>query len=316
MAALASLKEELKPFKNALSDLNLMAKQGFNLMDKGVKALDKQKAKDTKTGVAKTVGVKAIPLFEVGTELASQVPCSPLKDAVPMDELKVPTIFTACDDSCLGDIKELWKSVEHFGGKWRDSSMRESKGRAERAVKGEALVSAKSVMSKVVLESGCVPMDKVGQDLHPACFGVASGLLTVSCERARCPTMRIGKGTRTMILTSGASMRKFMEKKGLTGITPETMNSFLRQMNKDTITAYIDGGASLYSCTVGPTDLLLLPFDTMFAESVATTDLLGMRFSFWLKKDIEVMEEVAKWLVGCKRGSGALQSAIDVILST
>ena len=107
-----------------------------------------------------------------------------------------------------------------------------------------------------------------------------------------------------------------MAQTGVTGINPDTVQSFLKSMSNDSIDAFVGAGHSVYSCTVGAGDAILIPFDWMFAEQVQSDeDIHGTRFCFWLKSDMEAMETTSRWLLTAKRPNGFLTNALDVIVA-
>lgn len=140
---------------------------------------------------------------------------------------------------------------------------------------------------------------------------------TVSVEKGRCASLRIQfQGQRQVILVSGVALRAFMCSEGVSGISVESVQSFFKSMSKEVLEKFIGVGNKVYMVTVGPKEGLLIPFDWVMAESISKgVDVLGVRFCFYLKTDVDAMEECSKWLTSTRKPNHFLQSAIDVFIN-
>ena len=139
----------------------------------------------------------------------------------------------------------------------------------------------------------------------------------MSVEKGRCASLRIQfQGHRQVILVSGVSLRAFMSTEGISGISVESVQSFFKAMSKEVLDKFIGAGNKVYQVTVGPKEGLLIPFDWVMAESTSkAADTLGVRFCFYLKTDVDAMEECSKWLISTRKPNVSLQSAIDVFVT-
>ena len=139
----------------------------------------------------------------------------------------------------------------------------------------------------------------------------------MSVEKGRCASLRIQfQGHRQVILVSGVSLRAFMSSEGISGISVESVQSFFKAMSKEVLDKFIGAGNKVYQVTVGPKEGLLIPFDWVMAESISkAADILGVRFCFYLKTDVDAMEECSKWLTSTRKPNVCLQSAIDVFVN-
>ena len=153
-------------------------------------------------------------------------------------------------------------------------------------------------------------------DMAPAAYGVKQGEVTINCEKGRCASLRLQTaGTKFIILMSGKQLRAFMSSKGITMITPEAMQGFMKSMSRDVFTQY-SAHNFVKKCTVRPGEALVLPFDWMFAEQVHNNaDISGARCFFWLKTDMDHMTDVNKWLISSRKANNLLQNALDAIVS-
>ena len=157
---------------------------------------------------------------------------------------------------------------------------------------------------------------KMPQDLAPAVFGVCQGVSSVSCEKGRALSIRIQlTGTRTVVAASCSQLRTYMTKAGISSIVPETLLSFFKSMAKEVIEAYTKEGNVIYKCTLGPNEILCLPFDWVFAEEVqkAGNDVCGIKFLTYLKADLDEMVACSRWLVSSQKPNDMLQTAIDTL---
>ena len=93
--------------------------------------------------------------------------------------------------------------------------------------------------------------------------------------------------------------------------------NFFRSMSREVIDNYIGSGNSLFAGTIGPAEALMLPFDWIFAETVLKASAtFGIRWSFYLKSDLDAMEATQRWLLTSQRPNNMLCNAVDCFLST
>ena len=105
-----------------------------------------------------------------------------------------------------------------------------------------------------------------------------------------------------------------MKKAGVSSVTPDNMQNFVKGMSKDAVDAYLNSGASIYKCTVGPNEGLWTPFDSIFVETIgAVCDAVGFRFCVWMLAETERFEKVSRWFVSCKAPNSLLQNVTEAL---
>ena len=248
----------------------------------------------------------------------------------PLDKLAKPLLLKNLDavegiggGTPFADGGEVSQAVASFKSKFEDSK-NESKfkltggGRAERAIKGASLAAAKQLFEKVVLPGAYLHFDKMHADLQPTVFGIVKSCDTVAPERGRGASLRLNiDGVRTIIMCPTEALKTFMAKQSMTVITPETVQSFMKAMTKDVIDAYLANGGVMCHATVRPKEALLLPFNWLFAERVSRgSDVIGIRISFWLRSDEDVMDATSRWLIAVRRANAYMQNALECFVTS
>ena len=106
-----------------------------------------------------------------------------------------------------------------------------------------------------------------------------------------------------------------MSSKGITMITPEAMQGFMKSMSRDVLAKFSEEN-HVRKVTVRAGEALVVPSDWMFAEQVHNNaDISGARCFFWLKTDIDNMTDVNKWLISSRKANNLLQNALDAMIA-
>ena len=93
-----------------------------------------------------------------------------------------------------------------------------------------------------------------------------------------------------------------MVKLGMTNNGPDAVIGFVKGFSKSGIEGFLGAGMQLYSGTIGPNEMMVLPFDWVFAERVTdSSDVIGLRIAFFLKNDEESMVSVNRWLISARK---------------
>ena len=148
-----------------------------------------------------------------------------LFDGALIGELKEPLLITGVSTLWTDNNGCCATAVDNFEKKFVKSALRDSDGRAEQLIKGEAHDALISFRNRLFLESEILKLTKAGgPPLSPAAFGICKDRSQVSTERGRAITMRIMKnGTRTLMTADSMDVKKFMEENGLSSgmVTPQ-----------------------------------------------------------------------------------------------
>ena len=103
-------------------------------------------------------------------------------------------------------------------------------------------------------------------ELQPSVYGCTADLPTVCMSRGRCPSARfICKGTSQFMIVRGTDLVSYMTMKGHTMVSPDTMQTFWKALNKDLLEDMLKS-FKVFKCTCGPGNVLILPFDYIFLE--------------------------------------------------
>ena len=109
--------------------------------------------------------------------------------------------------------------------KFNVSKLKETKGRAEREIKGPLVAKLLSeVRDKVFLATSILPKTSAHNDCMPAAFSIVKDKTSPNVERGRSTTLRLtNAGERQLIMTKNSALKAFMESHGLSsgGIGPQ-----------------------------------------------------------------------------------------------
>ena len=107
------------------------------------------------------------------------------------------------------------------------------------------------------------------------CFVEKDGLWTVRVAT---------QGTRSVAVFLQDEVMKFMSANGIVGVDAKV---YVRDAQEETVKALIGAGLKVYSSTLGPGDLLVLPPNCLILEEVGSSDVLGLRFGCVVSADTE-----------------------------
>ena len=318
-ADIRAAKLEMAPFKTALNDLLTMGRQAGEAFKKAIANHKKRTATPLKLKSTKkaTGTVAGLAIFDRGFDKGTPLLEKALSELLQVDVVDAPVLITnvVASEELAADspVRTAIVSTSDKFNKW---PLRTEKGRAERPLIGDALAAGMKLFHRVILPDSHLPMAKMGKELQPSSFAILKGFEVVSCERGRVASLRFQThGSRTVVLTKASDLKSYMHKNGLTTVSPDSMLSFFKAMTKETIDAYVDDGNTLFATTVGPGYGILVPFDWLFAERVASDqDCLGVRFHFWMKGELASMEALSRWFVSCRKDNKWLQEACEALL--
>ena len=131
--------------------------------------------------------------------------------------------------------------------------------------------------------------------------------------------MRLGiQGTRTLILAPTPQLLEHLTTIG--GGTPVALaavNHWIKTATVESAKAFVDaskGQAELFTCTVGPGDLLSLPAGYVFYEKIqAATDFVGVRQPILAMSGLKALSEISRHLIRIESPSMPLQRAVDCL---
>jgi hypothetical protein len=274
---LASIKTQMKPFKLAVNDLVTMTRNALTAMKTAIRSGKKQKPADEEEARmdsgnrSKTANVKDnLDIFDFAAERGKAFETARCDvPRFPCDSITVPLLVSGLAEHatiCREDGPVRLKANK-FMEKFKKSLIRQTEGRAERLVKGDARVEIEQMFKQLVLGTAVLPFEKMHAELCPAAFGVAKSQETISTERARGATMRLQfGGCRQIVAMRIGQLREHMVKTGLTSNGPDAANAFVKSMNKSSLENFLKEGVDIFSATAGPNDMTILPFDWVFAE--------------------------------------------------
>ena len=132
------------------------------------------------------------------------------------------------------------------------------------------------VEMQVVADAQDPLVAEFAQTLKAAIFAIKKGEITFGCERNCQASIRVtGQGTRAVVLTPFALLAAHLGTASGSAVdlsagaaSRQRCSSFLRHITRDTLEEYIKGGASIFSATVGPHDMIYVPNGFFFGERV------------------------------------------------
>ena len=308
--------ENLKPFKSALNELVTLSRGALLSLERALRAAAKQeesrkagcKPNSKEAKQAANVGIKL--LWDRACEQGTVVARIQWAENTGLTKLEEPVIFMSLMPELFEEGKQ---AVDSFAKKFARSELKDSDGRAERAVKGNVRTLLHKTIDTTFLPDSIVKQGLMHPEVGPCAWGTAANQETVYTERGRLPALRVQFiGTRSVILVDSQDLRQFMEDKSLTTITPDSMSNFLKTMSKTTIDEYMQK-YKIRQCTIGPGECLATPFDVMICERVHNKDIVGLRASVWLKKDGAMMEAVKQWHVAVRKPNKILSTACEIL---
>ena len=215
----------------------------------------------------------------------------------------------------LGPRTNLQKTIATFQAKFKESPLRNKEGRAERIIRGDVLKACDEVVDKIIQPGSFLPVAKMQAEMAPSLFGAVKNLETAGTERGRCPCLRVQvMGTRTVVLVRCQQLKEYMVKCGLSTITQESMQNYLKAMSKEVVDAFCATG-TFYHGTIGALEALWVPFDYMFLEVVGRdSDTIGFRYCMFMKSDADDMEKLSRWFISIKKPNAILQNASEAMI--
>ena len=163
-----------------------------------------------------------------------------------------PLLITGLEN-IFAEKSELSQATKHFNDKFVKSSLRETEGRAELALKGESQAKVIELRNRIILPTAILKLTPAGEKIvGPSAFGIAKGKSQVNQERGRAVTLRwVASGTRQFFCADASKIKEFMETNGLTtGLTtPQASSSASVFFSGSSVTVF---GRNLFLClTVG-----------------------------------------------------------------
>lgn len=313
-AELKMIRDEMKPFKLSLTELVSQTRNATGAMTKAVTGSNRKgKNKASTSGSAAPDTTKEWPstaIFEVSADRGLPVQSIPLSDlAEPFTDLNEPYLITAAEMPA-----KVSESVEKFAEKFYKSELRNKpEGRAELPLKKEEVTEFKKAAETILHSDHVLPTTNLPKEVAPAAFGIKAGSEMCSYERGRTAALRWQlKGTREVIVVSTEALKVFMKDKKISiNPKPDDIRKFFSTATGAVVTKLADEKKIHYS-TVGPNEILLVPFDSIwFERAKAGDDVCGVRMAFFLKTDADEVKKINRWLISCEMPSAILSSACE-----
>jgi hypothetical protein len=314
---LKSFKDTLISFKTALTDLSTTTKNGTKKLGDAFTAFTK--AANKQQGGGKPTS--SLPMREFAKQIGTAIPEVGFALHTAINQLNVPLLITqvgaACPDVFAKDSVVSTETLQPFMEKFTGSKLREEKGRAERPIKAASKTAVQDLINKIVLPSAVIPPERAHADCSLHAFGIARKESMVSTEKGRCASIRMQfAGVRSIVAIDSCALCDFAIQQGLTAPTPDHLKDFMRAMTKEVMERFIagPGAGKVYYGDVQAGQVLLLPFDWLFAEECHhDCDISGVRALTVFKADADKMQATAKWLVAVRKQNNILDNAIDYL---
>ena len=234
------------------------------------------------------VPVSADVLHDQGMSLAKLVAVHSIETAATVADFAVPFVVNAQPwvEEVQSEASQLKPQINDFLASFSPACDANQQFRASRPVPaGEGGQAFRQKLSGIFARGVAAAslVTSVGDEdidsklLTTSVFGISEQYKRASMELCGLACFRFGlQGTRSIVMTNSLQLIGFVVRKGVAGrITTSRQAQFFRAMNFSTLQEFAKQ-CSLWSVTVGPGDLLYVPYGTVVSE-VLTARTVGIR---------------------------------------
>ena len=294
--------------KGALNDLVVQTRSASASLQRQIAQHQKAKGTNAAAQLGKHRKELANALFERGGEKATPVESHPMGSHVLLKQLDAPVMLTG-----LVPTPSLQAAVDQMEKRFLASKKRDADERAEMPLPEDAAKDMQDRQAALFDGGSLLDLGPPVPTLNATAFAVKQKSELCNVERGRAVTMRWSfKGTRQLMVTKASGLSEYLGKKGSTDVTPDVLKKYFGNMSSEQVDSYVADGYNLYHLTVGPGDLVILPFDALWSERAAQgQDVIGVRLGVFFKSDQSAVEQCSRWLISVSAPSEILSRVSD-----
>lgn len=326
-----SKNEEALPLRKLLQTLMSSCKGALNDLKKAKKKRDDEveKQREKKLKEAEEAKKKSgSGRKRTGLGIAKHILVNPdnecwSKSTIPVDNhwagltlnMRKPFILAQALQGVWETFPELAKEFESFGAVFKDSGIRISEGRAQRALAPELSRTILKACGSV-LPSGIFRFDaaegheELSKIMSCSTFGIASSHITIGkCELAQFPCLRVAwSGTRVVSVVALDSILSELYSPDSAEHTVQDAQEWLAKAKEGDVQRLVEEG-NAWLGTVGPNDILYVPPGALISHKVHASDVVGARLGV-LNGDMKNLFDCVATAVPANK---AVAQALDMI---
>lgn len=327
------IKNQMKPFKAAFSDLISMCKGAASRLKSSIgdvrkhratekigQASAKKRGRPTKSAQHASQILVADQPHAVCTEITSIVLGEDGKPTKNWD-LTAPTILRLSSKVVEETFKGLSEAMDSLAARFRADAAHADLGRMHKKLPNNIASAIESELAKAFPEGHILPQASVPESAQTlvatTSFAVAKGRMTSSAETGFLPVIRFGmRGDRRVVCVKAMPILKYLKAKGgaQTAVDMKAAYNWMKSVTQEGARAFLAENTNmLVYATVGHGDALYLPAGWVFLEVIGQSDFVGVRTQFMSTHDTEALSELSMYLVSTSTANAMLQKVVDAL---